>query len=319
MLNTLPLELIPRNTFAVLLALGFALLIVGEMGNTRRQEKRKEHTMNLLKRYSITAFFVLAFVLAWSILIPMTIASIDVRPLKLLAEYGPAIAALIVTAALNGKTGVRALLGRLLLWRAKPWWYVLVLFGPATFQLVSIGAFVLVGGPGGRFKVPDLGLLITLTLGILLSVGEEIGWRGFALPHLQSRSTPLVASLIIGVLWAFWHVPSDITNLNLLTSPSTYIAFLWFLGLTVTGSVLMAWVYNHSGGSLLLMALFHLGLTVLWQFVTLRQHVGQFGPDKLATVLMGIAAVVIVVLDARMRTTQEQPSMPLIEVPVSAR
>ena len=275
--------------------------------------------MNLLKRCPIIAFFVLAFVISWSIRIPMAIASIEVAPLKLLAEYGPAIAALIVTAALSGKAGVGALLSRLLLWRIKPWWYVLVLFGPAAFQLVSIGAFVLVGSPGSRFQFPGLGLLITLTIGILLSIGEEIGWRGFALPHLQSRSTPLVASFIIGVLWAFWHVPSDITNLNLLTSPSTYIAFLWFLGLTVTGSVLMAWVYNHTGGSLLLMALSHLGLSVLWQFVALPQQAGQFGPDKLATVLMGIAAVVVVVLDARMRTTQEQPPVPLVEVQVSAK
>jgi len=115
-------------------------------------------------------------------------------------------------------------------------------------------------------------------------------------------------------------VPGDITNLGLLTSSSTYIAFLWFLGLTITGSVLMAWVYNRTGGSLLLMALFHLGLTVLWQFVALPQQVGQFGPAELSVVLMGIVAVMVVVLDARMRTTQEQPSsMPLVEVQVSAR
>jgi hypothetical protein len=80
----------------------------------------------------------------------------------------------------------------------------------------------------------------------------------------------------------------------------------------------MAWVYNRTGRSLLLMALFHLGLTVLWQFVALPQQVGQFGPAELSVVLMGIAAVMVVVLDARMRTTQEQPSpVPLLEVQVS--
>ncbi len=275
--------------------------------------------MNLLKRYPITAFFVLAFVLSWSIRIGMNITSIDAAPLKLLAEFGPAIAALIVTTALNGKVGVRVLLGRVLKWRANPWRYALALLGPAALQLISIGAFVLLGGPGGQFQFPGLVLPIILTIGIILSMGEEIGWRGFASPHLQSRSNPVVASLIIGVLWAFWHVPGDITNLSLLTSPSTYIAFLWFLGLTVSGSVLMAWVYNRTGGSLLLMALFHLGLTVLWQFVTLPQAVGQFGPAELSVVLMGIAAVMVVVLDACMRTTQEQPSsVPLLEVQVSA-
>jgi len=82
----------------------------------------------------------------------------------------------------------------------------------------------------------------------------------------------------------------------------------------------MAWVYNRTGGSLLLMALSHLGLTLLWQFVTLPQAVGQFGPAELFVVLMGITAVMVVVLDARMRTTQEQPSsVPLVELQVSAR
>ena len=271
--------------------------------------------MNLLKRYPITAFFVLAFVLSWSIRIGMNITSLDAAPLKLLAEFGPAIAALIVTAAVNGPAGVRTLLGRVRKFRVNPWWYVLVLFGPVVLQLVSIGAFVLLGGPGGQFQFPGLALPIILTIGIILSLGEEIGWRGFALPHLQPRSNPLVASLIIGVLWAFWHVPGDITNLSLLTSPSTYIAFLWFLGLTVSGSVLMAWVYNRTGGSLLLIALSHLSLTALWQFVALPQQVGQFGPAELSVVLMGIAAVIVVVLDTRMRTTQEQASsVPLVEV-----
>jgi CAAX protease family protein len=280
--------------------------------------------MNLLKRYPITAFFVLAFVISWGIRIPMTLFSLDAAPLKLLAEFGPTSAALIVTAALNGRVGVRALLGRVLQWRANPWWYALVLLGPAALQVISIGAFVLLGGPGDQFQFPGLVLPILLTIGFMLSVGEEIGWRGFALRRLQSRTNPVVASLIIGVLWAIWHVPGDITNLGLLTAPSTYIAFLWFLGLTMTGSVLMAWVYNRTGGSLLLMALFHLGLTVLWQFVTLPQAVGQFGPSELSVVLMGIVAVMVVVFDARMRTTlrttQKQiSSVPPVEAQVSIR
>ena len=122
------------------------------MGNTCRQEERREHTMNLLKRYPITAFFILAFILSWSIRIPMALFSLDAAPLKLLAEFGPAIAALIVTGAVNGKAGVRTLLGRVPKFRVNPWWYVLVLFGPAALQLVSIGVFVLLGGPGGQDK-----------------------------------------------------------------------------------------------------------------------------------------------------------------------
>ena len=202
--------------------------------------------MNLLKRYPITSFFVLAFMISWSIRIPMAIFSIDAAPLKLLAEFGPTIAALIVTGAVHGKAGVRALLGRVRKFRVNPWWYVLVLFVPAALQLASIGVFVLFGGPGAQFQFPGLFLPVILTIGIILSIGEEIGWRGFALPRLQTRTNPLIASLIIGVLWGIWHIPGDLPTLlnnpSLLAASSTYVAYAWFLGLTVIGSVLIAWV-----------------------------------------------------------------------------
>jgi membrane protease YdiL (CAAX protease family) len=279
-------------------------------GRSREQrlkaESRRKHTMNLLQRYPITSFFVLAFVLAWGIRITMNVASIEAPPLKLLAEFAPAIAALIVTRALTGKGSARTLLGREKAWRLHPWWYALVLLGPAALQLVSIGLFVLFGGPGVQFQFPGLVFLFTLIIGLLSATGEEIGWRGFAFPRLQARSNLVVASLIIGTLWACWHIPDDLTNLGLLAVPSTYIGFLWFLGLNVIGSLFMGWVYNRTGGSLFLMVLAHLGLTIFWKFVILPEQVGQFRPDYLSVILMGIVVVIVAVFTVTKKRTPAQ-------------
>jgi membrane protease YdiL (CAAX protease family) len=274
--------------------------------------------VNLLKRFPITSFFILAFALDWAIRITMNVTSIQAPPLKLLAEYAPALAAILVTVALQGKGGVRPLLSRVRLWRLNPWWYILVLLGPAALGLVSIGLFVLFGGQGVQFRFLGLELLFLLVIGFLSSLGEEIGWRGFAFPRLQSRSNLLVASLIVGALWGVWHFPDDITSLGLLAAPSTYIAFSWFLGLSVIGSVFMGWVYNRTGGSILLMTLSHMGLTIFWNFVIVsNQKVGQFGPDDLFIILMGIAvALLLVFTGAKQVAPAQQTRDDLSRVPV---
>lgn len=285
--------------------------------------------MRILKRYPATSFFVLAFLISWSIRISMVILGIDVAPLKLLAEFGLTFAALIVTGAISGKAGVRALLSRVKRYRVNPVWYVLVLSGPAALQLVSIGLFVLFGGPGARFQFSGLLLPIILTIGLLLSFGEEIGWRGFAFPQMQARFHPVVASLIIGVLWAIWHIPGDfptmLKNPALLSESSTYLAFLWFLGLTTTGSVLMGWIYNRTGGSILLMALFHLGLSLLGQFATTPQAIGQFNPMDLSTIMMAVIAIIVIAVTAtkpatdQEKTREQSPILDLANVQESTK
>jgi uncharacterized protein len=265
--------------------------------------------MRLLQRYPITAFYLIAFVMDWIIIIVLNGTGNAFPPLKLPAQYAPTVAALVVTSALSGKQGRRALLGGLGKWRANPLWYGVAIFGAAVLQLVAIGVFVLIDGPGiVRVQFSGLAFLPTLLIGLVLVTGEEIGWRGFALPHMQTRSSPLIASIIIGTLWAAWHIPGDITRWSLLASGHTYMSFLWFLMSTISGSILMAWVYNRTGGSLVLMAIFHLGLTVLDQFVKTPSFATyQFGPYEFAAVLQMVAAAVVVIVTPSMyrRPAQE--------------
>jgi len=266
--------------------------------------------MRFLQRYPITAFFLIAFGMDWIIIIVLNSTGIAFPPLKLPAEYAPTVAALVVTSALSGKQGRRALLGGLGKWLANLLWYGVATFGSAAFQLVAIGVFVLFDGPGiVQVQFSVLSFLPLLLIGLLLVAGEEIGWRGFALPHMQARISPLIASIIIGALWAAWHIPSDITRWSLLASGHTYISFLWFLALTISGSILMAWVYNRTGGSLVLMIIFHVGLTVLGNFVKIPSFATyQFGPYEFATILQMIAVVVVVIMTPSMYRHSGRPS-----------
>jgi membrane protease YdiL (CAAX protease family) len=104
--------------------------------------------------------------------------------------------------------------------------------------------------------LPAIGVAgVWAVITLLNGVGEETGWRGYAIPHLQRSHSPLVASLILAAFWATWHVPAFFlleTYQGL--GPATVPAF--FVGLA-SGAILLTWLYNRSGGSILLVVLWH--------------------------------------------------------------
>ena len=92
---------------------------------------------------------------------------------------------------------------------------------------------------------------------------EEIGWRGYALPRLQARHSALVASLVVGVVWAFWHVPKFLTA----GGGQDDSSFWLFLVGTVATAVLFTWVFNSTGGSLLTVTLLHASLSTVAEHI----------------------------------------------------
>ena len=130
----------------------------------------------------------------------------------LLGGLGPLLAALGVTAHELGGAGVRALLGQLLRWRVHPGWYAVALLGSVALALAQVALVVLLTGaalpplpPPSRWLAVPIAFLMT----VLLRGGlyEEVGWRGYALPRLQRRWGALPASLLLGLIWACWHLP----------------------------------------------------------------------------------------------------------------
>jgi membrane protease YdiL (CAAX protease family) len=262
-------------------------------------------------------YFVIAFAFTgffWGL---AALGARDVIPalpgLIVIGTFGPLVAAVIVTAQESGRVGVRSLLGRILQWRVAPIWYAVALLGPLVITLAAmVLEVVFLGG-----QPPSLGVLIgelpstllTLVVNavyllIFVTLGEEVGWRGYALPALQARYSALLASLILGVLWALWHLP-------VFFNPDTSyrdLPFLLFLAFIVVFTVLMTWLFNSTGGSVLMAMFFHAILNTapeLWKVLPEYSVEPPTAAEAAAAsahyylivgIVAGVAAIVVVLV-----------------------
>jgi uncharacterized protein len=238
--------------------------------------------VTLIERYPLTAFFVLAYALSW-LVYPL----LQVSPLLGFAGlFGPAVAAAIVVAAAEGKSGLRDLLGRILWWRVGVRWYVIALGLPAVLALLTAGMHLLLGAPT-PLQLGQLSILEPILF--VLVVGEEIGWRGYALPRLLATRSMLSASLILGVLWGAWHLPTFFIS----GLPQHSIPFSAFMLLTIAYSVLFTWIYVHTAGSVLIATVFHGSINFCQGF-----FLGGIDPARefwLLAFVWWVAALVVVV------------------------
>lgn len=232
-------------------------------------------------------FFTLTFFFSWLIWVPMALDYYSLLPfrldpgfvlvVRLFGTFGPAAAASVVVSLAGKKPALRHLWGQLKLWRVHWTWYLLsilalplLIFGiswfyaslpasdPLPFQPVTAGNLLLI--------------MVILTLSVL---GEEVGWRGFALTQLQKLYTPLRASLTLGTIHTVWHLPFWI----ILGEQDRFgwwyfgLNWLWILAITI----LLTWLINHTGGSLLIAFLFHWSLNfVTVGFLPITTVVGAY-------------------------------------------
>jgi uncharacterized protein len=221
----------------------------------------------LLARHPLVFFFVLAYAGTWLFELPYVLSEYGAgllptrSPVLLWTSpvsvfMGPFLAAFVMTGATEGREGVRRLLRRFVLWRVGLRWYLFALLGIPVIAVLSV---VVIPGVLGSFR--GLSALAPLSLlGIFLYVlflggalGEEPGWRGFALPRLQSLHGPLVGSLILGPLWALWHLPLFLTPWNELTAFNVVV----FVLATTSFAIMYTWVFNNTKGSVLMAILIH--------------------------------------------------------------
>ena len=254
---------------------------------------------SLIEQHPVAWFFVLAYVISWLLWLPLVVSG-DSSPsglglvLLLLGSLVPSTIAILLVAMLHGGAGVRKLLHRLLIWRVGVgWWVAIVLV--SALALGGVGLNVLLGGqsPDVTVTIPGAVALFVFFLFPGSAGGEEIGWRGFALPHLQAARSALGASLVLGVVWGIWHLPlylvgTDIRPLGL---------FAPWIVLTVAVSVIYTWIYNGTGGSLMMVVLFHaasnLPLTVFFEPLAKDDQVTR--PFLIYVALMVLAAAVAVI------------------------
>ena len=204
-------------------------------------------------------FFLAAYALMWVCF--FTVAA-DVVPaqtplstlLLMLGVFAPSLSALWLTARFEGATGVRSLVGRIGRWQVGWQYYLFAVTYIAVIKLAAALIHRAIAGAWPRFGTEAwYVMLAAIVVSTPVQAGEEVGWRGYALPRLSARFGLAWASVILGVIWGFWHLPQFF-----LRQADTYgQSFLIFMLQVTAISVAMAWLYARTNGSLLLTMLMH--------------------------------------------------------------
>ena len=273
---------------------------------------------SVVERHPLITFFVLAYTLAWAIESPLVFLGDSVSGpqnlvIRILASNVPSALGIVLTAIVLGRGALRKLLGRLLIWRVNPIWYLVVFLGPVALTGGVVGLNALMGGPALSLGMPLLGAAIFFAFSIFpgSALGEEIGWRGYVLPRMQARMSALRASLILAPFWALWHLPLFLAGwLQGTQSPALYPAFIIS---AFAVSVILTWVYNSTGGSLLMVVLLHAAVNLPQTLVIDDLGSGATVPLMLYWGLMVLAAIVVVIVAgpahlSRKHEKQEEPS-----------
>ena len=223
----------------------------------------------VVKRHPVAAYFLLALGISWLVELPLALRAQGVIAVPIpfalhyLAAFGPLVASLSMTALLDGRPGLRALLRRGAPWRVGVGWLLVSVGSPILlFAIAAVASYGMTGNwPdlsqfGEVSFLGDLGGIGALLLWIVtFGFGEETGWRGFALPHLQRRYRALGATLIVATFWGLWHVPMffyvpSYEAMGLAGVPGFAIGLL-------VGAILLTWLYNSTGGSIFVVATWH--------------------------------------------------------------
>jgi len=210
----------------------------------------------------LVAYFILAYGIAWAIEIPLALAKQGmIQPIlpswfHYLVAYGPALSALIVTWATQGKQGLKENWGRITRWQVGGIWWLAALSPLIVGLVVALLMNFLTDNQialsdlGAVNFLPPLGTDALLLWILTFGIGEEIGWRGYALPRLQKNHNALYATMILAFFWALWHLPQFFYLFD------ASIAIGWAFGL-FTGTIVFTWLLNSTEGSLLIVAVFH--------------------------------------------------------------
>ncbi len=222
--------------------------------------------LRVMRRHPLACYFLLAYGFSWLGWLPYVLSQnglglLPFHPsqfIVLLGGFlGPCLSGFIMAAVTEGKSGVRHLLRRLILWQVGWRWYLFALIGfPAMLVLGSLP----LPGVVGTLRVPSLqfvlAFLVLLVLQLFQSaLAEEPGWRGFALPRLQQHYGPLLGTLILGLLWGGWHLPLFLTTWAIFGA--NLLTICEFVLETISLSIVITWVFNHTRQSLFMAILLH--------------------------------------------------------------
>jgi membrane protease YdiL (CAAX protease family) len=228
----------------------------------------------------VTALVLLAIPLGW-------------WPWLLFGEgsFGPSvsIAALVVVALTEGRRGVAALLRQLARWRVGWRWWAVAVGLPVASTVIAVSLNVRLGAPAPTADQlagwPSAFLLLPVYF-LLFGAAEELGWRGYVLPRLQRRHGALLATVLLAAISALWHAPLFLTG----SIPWSDLAFI------LTGYIVLTWLYNSTGGSVLLVMVSHATLNAISGEFFLQMFAGADAERYgwLLAALYGVVALVVI-------------------------
>ncbi len=204
---------------------------------------------NLVARYPLLSFFTLAILISWLISLPSLLFDLPFKAFQTAGAYGPFLAAAAVSAALGGDE-LRALFSRMTRLRFGLRWYLMAVFGYFVLYLLIAG---ISGAPLVQSLAGKWSLIFTLYLPALFTaylinpVGEETGWTGFALPHLQKRFSPWLSAVILGAVWGVWHLPAFFVPSEM--GAFNPVSFIFTVLGSILARILWTWVTNNARGS----------------------------------------------------------------------
>lgn len=264
---------------------------------------------NSLARFPILSFFVLAFLLNWPFWGLRAYLSyhdedeILMTVLHLLGAFSPCAAGMLVCAAVEGRAGLRRMFAPYLYWRVNGFWYAFVILFRPIAWLAALGIYIALGIQQFTPQPVDWGFFTVYLLSqfLVVGLGEEGGWMGFAYPRLKARWGFWVGNLLLGVIWGLWHFPMFLTvgdsqngsSLLLFVMKMTALRFMFSLSLDQTGSLLMP-------------GFFHAFSNVLTELVPLSMN------DLLAIGLMILfAGTALLYFNRKNRVSNSKIAMPL--------
>lgn len=250
----------------------------------------------MIKRWPLLSYFLLAYLFTWAIEVPMMLAargSLNLHlPLWLeaLAAFGPFLAAVVVLQQTQGAAGVRRLLASLINWRVPPVWFAFAVVSPFIVLFVAL----MITGETGKLLSGQVcnDLVATAKMfelivigGVLRGIGEEPGWRGYALPVLRSRFGPLLATFALYPFWLLWHLPS------FLMRPEFQLGAWIGFSLGVLSAAIWCTLMYDKTRSVLMIAIWHALINIC------RGFAGAASPDSFmafAQVVLLVALIIVV-------------------------
>ena len=276
---------------------------------SRQSTSPSGHLQQFMQQHPLFSFFFIAYAFSWILSIPFILSEWgilhgDFTVIFVLKSFGPFLAALLMARVIEGKEGVLRLRKRIRQRQAGWLWYVFILLGIPALILLGIAV-----QPGKLADFQGIKPVLPVTylftyIAVMFGggpLGEEPGWRGFALPRLQQRHGPLWGTLILSVFWTCWHLPDFLTSAQGGGPGTGFSAFLTnfpiFLLLVTSIAIILTWIFNHTGGSIFIAVLAHASVnTPQVVLVPLFPAVDTTSLNLAALIGFGVTALLIILL-----------------------